>query len=113
MGLERLKTLLVTRIRSYSVNKLANKGDNQWHLPRHAYIIVYETETGEEFLTIYDCGAAQKPPTAQITGNLIRVKADHETEKTQTGYIVRMMEKSILKREDEKHWIIEAKSNGN
>lgn len=89
-----------------SLNKLTRAGENEWHLPQHAYIIVYETDTGEEFLTIYDCGVAQKPPAAQIIGNLIRVKAKNRIRRTQTGYVVRMQESSVLKKEGDDHWMI-------
>ena len=59
------------------MNHLAVAGDGTWHLPRHAHVIVHETADGNEFITIYDCGAAQKPPSAQLIGNLVRVDADH------------------------------------
>lgn len=91
-----------------AVNKLPVAGEDAWKLPRHAHIIVYETDDGNEFLTVYDCGAAQKPPSAQVIGNLVRVDAEHETERQPTGYVVRMREESRLERLDEDHWVVRA-----
>ncbi|WP_458209056.1 hypothetical protein [Haladaptatus sp. NG-SE-30] len=88
------------------MNKLARAGDGRWHLPLHAHIIVYESEQGDELLTIYDCGAAQKPPSAQVIGNLVRVRAEHELDHTVTGYIVRMRERSVLEEQDADHFVI-------
>ncbi|WP_231183568.1 hypothetical protein [Haladaptatus sp. DYF46] len=90
------------------MNKLAAAGeaDGRWRLPQHAHIIVYEAEGGDELLTIYDCGAAQKPPSAQLIGNLVRVRADHELERTITGYIVSMREESVLERQEKDHFVI-------
>jgi hypothetical protein len=93
-----------------TVNKLPVAGEDAWQLPRHAHIIVYETDDGNEFLTVYDCGAAQKPPSAQVIGNLVRVDAEHETERQPTGYIVRMREESRLERLDADHWVVRAES---
>lgn len=90
------------------MNKLEAAGEDRWHLPRHAHVIVYETTDGNEYLTIYDCGAAQKPPSAQVIGNLIRVKARHETLQQPTGYIVKMRESSVLERPDPDHYVIRA-----
>ncbi|WP_276281831.1 hypothetical protein [Halorussus caseinilyticus] len=83
----------------------AEDGDDRWRLPQHAYVVVYD-ERETELLTIYDCGAAQKPPSARVLGNLVRVKADHELENTVTGYVVRMREESVLEKQDDDHWII-------
>ncbi|KZN23979.1 hypothetical protein A4G99_05720 [Haladaptatus sp. R4] len=88
------------------MNKLAAVGEERWHLPQHAHIIVYESEQGDELLTIYDCGAAQKPPSAQVIGNLVRVRAEHELERTVTGYVVSMREKSVLEKQDDDHFVI-------
>lgn len=88
------------------MNKLADAGEDRWHLPQHAHLVVYEAEEGDELLTIYDCGAAQKPPSARILGNLVRVRPDHELENTPTGYVVRMREESVLEKQDDDHWII-------
>ena len=89
------------------MNRLAPEDENRWRLPQHAHIVVYD-ERETELLTIYDCGAAQKPPSAQVLGNLVRVKADHELEHTVTGYVVRMREEAILEKQDDDHWIIES-----
>ncbi|WP_435153513.1 hypothetical protein [Haladaptatus sp. DFWS20] len=88
------------------MNKLAEVGKGRWHLPQHAHIIVYEAERGDELLTIYDCGAAQKPPSAQVIGNLVRVRAEHELDRTVTGYIVKMRERSVLVEQDADHFVI-------
>ncbi len=90
------------------MNRLAPVGEDRWHLPRHAQLVVHETSDGNEFLTVYDCGAAQKPPSAQVIGNLVRVAADHETVRQPTGYIVRMREQSVLVRQDPDHWVVRA-----
>ena len=94
------------------MNRLAETGERRWHLPKHAHVIVYEADAGEELITIYDCGAAQKPPSAQVTGNLVRVRARNETDRTPTGYIVSMRERSELVQQDEDHWVIEPVSDG-
>jgi hypothetical protein len=90
------------------VNKLPRVDEDEWQLARHAHLIVYEAEDGGELLTIYDCGAAQKPPTAQIVGNLVRTKADHELERQPTGYIVKLREEAVLRRQDDDHYVIES-----
>jgi hypothetical protein len=90
------------------VNRLPAVADGVWRLAQHAHVIVHETADGNEFLTIYDCGAAQKPPSAQVIGNLVRVRADHETVRQPTGYIVKLREPSVLVREDESHWLVRA-----
>jgi hypothetical protein len=88
------------------MNKLAAVGEDRWRLPQHAHIIVYETADGGEYLTVYDCGAAQKPPSAQVIGNLVRVDAAHETERQPTGYVVRMREEADLVQQDENHYVV-------
>ncbi|MFC4552519.1 MULTISPECIES: hypothetical protein [Halorussus] len=87
------------------MNTLAPAGENRWKLPQHAHVVVYD-ERERELLTIYDCGAAQKPPSAQVLGNLVRVRADHELERTPTGYVVRMREAAVLERQDDDHYVI-------
>lgn len=79
-----------------------------WRLPQHARVIVYETDDGNELLTIYDCAAAQKPPSAQLVGNLGKVRAPHELEQTPTGYLVTMRGPAELVREksDPDHYVI-------
>ena len=81
------------------MNTLPPAGDDAWRLPRHAHVVVYRAEAGEDLLTIYDCGAAQKPPSAQVTGYLRGVAADCETERTPTGSVVRLREPALLIRD--------------
>jgi len=91
------------------MNRLPPAGEARWHLARHAHVVVYEARNGDELLTIYDCGAAQKPPSAQLRGNLVRVDADSELRHTPTGYVVSMRERAVLERQDERHWVISAR----
>jgi hypothetical protein len=88
------------------VNHLAAAGEDAWRLAPHAHVIVHETSDGNEFLTIYDCGAAQKPPSAQVIGNLVRVDAQHELLDQPTGYIAKLREPAQLLRQDTDHWVI-------
>jgi len=92
------------------MNKLATVGAERWHLPNHAHVIVARTSGGDELLTIYRCRAAQEPPVAQLTGNLVRVDADHETLQQPTGYIATLREPATLERLDETHWVIRSES---
>lgn len=89
------------------MNKLAEAGEDRWKLPQHAHVVVYD-ERESELLTIYDCGAAQKPPSAQVIGNLVRIDAEHVLERTVTGYIVKMRQKATLEKQDEDHYVIRA-----
>lgn len=86
------------------MNHLVPVDEDVWRLARHAHVIVYERRAAErdehaELLTIYDCAAAQKPPSAQVIGQLVRVDARHEREVTPTGYVVRLREESRLERQ--------------
>jgi hypothetical protein len=90
------------------VNRLPVVEEDVWRLAPHAHVIVHETADGNEFLTIYDCGASQKPPSAQVIGNLVRVRAAHETVRQPTGYIVKLREQAVLERADEDHWLVRA-----
>ena len=90
---------------------LPETGDGRWRLPRHARVIVYEADDGGELLTVYDCGAAQKPPSAQLIGNLVRVKATHELEHTPTGYTVSLRDPATLVRQDADHYLIEPRED--
>ncbi|USZ71175.1 hypothetical protein [Natronosalvus halobius] len=75
----------------------ASDAENRWHLPNHAHLVVYERGSGERgLLTIYDCGAAQKPPSAQLLGTLEAVDVRAETEATPTGRVVSLREPSVL-----------------
>ena len=93
------------------MNKLVPIGDGRWRLAPHAHVIVYEAADGGEFLTIYDCGAAQKPPSAQVIGNLVRVDAEHVLQRQPTGYIVKLREDAALVQQDEDHFVIRARDD--
>lgn len=88
------------------MNHLATAGANEWYLPQHAHVIVHEADDGDELVTIYDCGAAQKPPSAQFIGNLVRVDAEHERLMQPTGYIVKLRQEATLERQADDHWVI-------
>ncbi|MDZ7745990.1 MAG: hypothetical protein U5K28_05565 [Halobacteriales archaeon] len=90
------------------MNKLASAGDGCWQLARHAHIVIYEADDGGELLTIYDCGASQAPPRAQLVGQLVRVDADHERTPQPTGAIVSMREPAELVRESDSHYVVQA-----
>lgn len=91
--------------------KLPKAGVERWRLARHARLIVYEADAGDELVTIYDCGAAQKPPSAQFIGNLVRVRAAHEFERTQTGYVVTLEAGGTLVQQGEDHYVIEERAD--
>ena len=93
------------------MNRLAVAGDAAWRLAPHAHVIVHETSDGNEFITIYDCGAAQKPPSAQLIGNLVRIDADHDLLDQPTGYIAKLREEAVLVRQDDDHWIVRERGN--
>ncbi|WP_436347247.1 hypothetical protein [Natronorubrum sp. FCH18a] len=79
------------------MNHLVPIDDDRWRLPNHAHIVVYEREASEHgLLTIYDCGAAQKPPKAKLLGSLEAVDASAEVESTPTGRIVTLHEPATL-----------------
>jgi hypothetical protein len=81
-------------------------GDRTWLLPGHAHVVVHGTDDGREFVTVYDCGAAQKPPSAQLIGDSVRVEADHELVSQPTGYIAKLREPSVLERRGERRWLV-------
>jgi hypothetical protein len=89
------------------MNHLPPLGEDRYRLPRHAHVVGYGRRE-RELVTVYDCGAAQKPPSAQLIGNLVRVDADHELLDQPTGYIAKLREPSVLRRQDADHWIIRA-----
>jgi hypothetical protein len=91
------------------MNHLSALGEDEWRLPQHAHVIVHEAPDGNELVTIYDCGAAGKPPSAQVIGNLVRVDADHELLGQPTGYIAKLREAAKLEQQDEDHWVIRAR----
>lgn len=78
---------------------------DRWRLPQHAHLVVYEREP-RGLLTIYDCGAAQKPPSAQLLGDLESVDARAAVESNPTGRVVRMRERSVLERVGEDRYRI-------
>jgi hypothetical protein len=90
--------------------KLPKTGEERWRLARHARLIVYEAEAGDELITVYDCGAAQKPPSAQFIGHLVRVRAPHELEHTQTGYVATLQEGGTLVEQGDDHYVVEERS---
>ncbi len=90
------------------MNNLPAAGTDEWYLPKHAHVIVHETSDGEGLITVYDCGAAQQPPSAQVIGHLVRVDADHESLQQFTGYIAKLREWATLERQAENHWVIRA-----
>jgi len=85
----------------------AAAGGDRYLLPPHAHVVVYDRRE-RELLTIYDCGAAQKPPSAQLLGNLVRVDAAHERSPSPTGYVLGMRESSTLVDQGDGHWVIRA-----
>ena len=87
------------------MNRLVRVGDQRWRLPRHAHIVVYD-RGDDGLLTIYDCGAAQKPPSAQLLGGLGSVRAACETTGNPTGYVVSMREPSVLVDEGDGHYVV-------
>lgn len=90
------------------MNHLRVAADETWHLPRHAHVVVFDAGDDRQLLTIYDCGAAQKPPAAQLRGHLVRVQAEHAIEETPTGYVVKLREPARLVRQsqDPDHYVV-------
>lgn len=90
------------------MNHLPVADDEAWHLARHAHVVVFDAGDDRHLLTIYDCGAAQKPPTAQVRGHLVRVQAEHVIEDSPTGYVVKLREESRLVRQSRSpdHYVI-------
>lgn len=82
------------------MNHLAQVDGDRFLLPRHAHIIVYDGND-RELITVYDCGAAQKPPSAQLLGTLGRITARHGITRTHTGYVVRLEQPAILEHQGE------------
>ncbi|MFB6109613.1 MAG: hypothetical protein ABEJ60_01910 [Halodesulfurarchaeum sp.] len=88
------------------MNHLESVGAEAWRLERHAKVIVYEAEDGGTLLTVYDCAAAQKPPSLQEAGHLVRVSAAHERRITPTGYEVTLGEEAVLERQPDDRYVI-------
>lgn len=109
----------------------AGAASEAYLLPKHAHIVVYEREVaatdathartgaptsetdgeathraGRQLVTIYDCGAAQKPPSAQLLGTLGSVRARCETTQNPTGYVVSMREPAVLVDEGDGHYVV-------
>ena len=109
-----------------------NAGE-RYLLPQHAHIVVYERDASDgvdrgadtadgvdrgtdaaddddarasQLVTIYDCRAAQKPPSAQLLGELGSVRAACETTRNPTGYVVSMREPSVLVDEGDGHYVV-------
>ncbi|AGB36329.1 hypothetical protein [Natronococcus occultus] len=81
------------------MNHLVPTNDGAWRLPNHAHLVVYERERSDRgLLTIYDCGATQGPPKAQLLGTLADVAADAVIEPTPTGQVVSLREAATLER---------------
>jgi hypothetical protein len=79
------------------MNHLPEAGDRRWRLPNHAHLVVYEREESERgLLTIYDCGASQGPPKAQLLGTLEAVDVDATIEPNPTGRVVSLREAASL-----------------
>lgn len=78
------------------VNKLPRVDEGCWQLEPHAHIVVFDEPPDDELLTVYDCGAAQKPPSAQLRGNLVNVRARAQIDQTTTGYTVALRENASL-----------------
>lgn len=87
------------------MNHLSPAGPDRWQLPQHAHIVVHERD-GDGLLTIYDCGAAQKPPSAQLLGRLVNVGADHRRQQQPTGYTLSLRESATLERQPDNRWVI-------
>jgi hypothetical protein len=88
------------------MNHLPVVEEDAWQLPQHAHIVVYDADAGDQLLTIYDCGAAQKPPSARLIGRLQVVGVDHEREETPTGAVVRLRQPAVLARDGESYRIV-------
>lgn len=91
------------------MNKLPVAGSNRWTLPRHAHVVVFEAEAGDELITIYDCGVAQSPPSAQFRGHLVRIRADRVISETTTGYRAQLREPGVLVDQGADHYVIESR----
>ncbi|MFB6310448.1 MAG: hypothetical protein ABEH64_04615 [Salinirussus sp.] len=86
------------------MNRLSVAGEDAWHLPRHAHVVVYAGD--RPLLTIYRCGAAQEPPIAQLRGALGRVEAAHDRITQPTGSIVKLRESATLQEVRDGHFTV-------
>ncbi|WP_255170449.1 hypothetical protein [Natrononativus amylolyticus] len=90
------------------MNHLFQTAENRWRLAPHAHLVVYDREP-RGLLTIYDCGAAQKPPSAQLLGSLESVDARAEIRQNPTGRVVSLREQAALERVgDDRYRIVPA-----
>lgn len=82
------------------MNHLPPIEEGRWRLDYHARLVVYERggPDGRGLLTIYDCGAAQKPPAAQLLGRLDAVEVPADVESTPTGRTVTLRDGGVLER---------------
>ncbi len=94
------------------MNRLVSVSEQTWLLADHAHLIVHETNDGHAFVTIYDCGATQNPPSAQLIATAIRIDAEHEHVSQPTGYIAKLREPSVLERHD-RDWIVRPTDDSN
>lgn len=89
------------------MNHLRRTGEQSWNLPNHAHLVVYEREDGERgLLTIYDCGATQGSPKAQLLGTLEAVDVDAAIRSNPTGRVVTLHETASLERTAENQYRI-------
>ena len=91
-----------------AVNHLPTAGQQARKLPRHAHIVVHERDGSNGLVTVYDCGAAQKPPSAQLVGTLGRVEADHRRRPQATGYTLTLREPARLEGQPRNRWVVRA-----
>jgi|APHM01.1.fsa_nt_gi hypothetical protein len=79
----------------------------RWRLPSHARLVVYDAGD-EELLTVYDCGVAQTPPSAQLRGHVVRIDASHRFRSRPTGYVATLHERATLIDQGDRHWVVRA-----
>jgi len=107
--------LRVNHLAPAPVDDAEEAASERYLLPQHAHIVVYErdaagdSEGASQLVTIYDCGAAQKPPSAQLLGQLGSVRAACETTRNPTGYVVSMREPSVLVAEGDGQYVVRSR----
>lgn len=77
------------------MNHLPTAGQQAWK-PPGTLTWSCTNATGATDWSVYDCGAAQKPPSAQLVGTLGRVDADHRRRPPATGYALTLREPARL-----------------
>lgn len=80
------------------MNHLVSAGAGRWRLPTHARIVVYERGGDRGLLTVYDCGASHRSPTARLLGTLESVDAPATIEPNPTGRVVTLRGSATLER---------------